>query len=236
MSFYKILSKYYDELFPVTDKKVRQVKQLVNIYDKTVLDIGCATGKIAIKLSKKAKSIVGIDLDEEMIKIANQCELPNIEFLKMNMLHLNQLPQTFDTILCLGNTLSHLNSLKTVNDFIAKCFDKLNPNGQLLIQIVNYENITKEKQLTFPTKETEHLIFNRTYLLKETGKIDFKMKLKIKGSENEVESTNTLLMIQKADIEETLKHTGHSNYSFYGDYYKSPYQNDSPALIISAKK
>jgi len=48
----------------------------------TVLDIGCGNGALAYDVAKKAKKVVGIDLNKENIKIAKENYLaPNIEYL-----------------------------------------------------------------------------------------------------------------------------------------------------------
>lgn len=238
MKFYEILSKYYDELFPVSDEKVKQIKNLINITNKTILDIGCSTGELAIKLAREANQITGIDLDKEMIRLARNkaTTKSGIDFQEMNMLDIDKLQGKYDVILCLGNTLSHLNSLESVSNFINNSYKKLNINGQLLIQIVNYGNILKENKIIFSPKETQHLVFNRIYSIKEKSRINFHMELTTKANNKKFESDNNLLAILKKDLEPILNQVGFKKFNFYGNYQKSPYSKNSSGLIITAIK
>ena len=54
----------------------------INIHNKTVLDIGCGTGKIAEKLAKQATHVHAFDASENMINLAKKQydHLSNISF------------------------------------------------------------------------------------------------------------------------------------------------------------
>ena len=56
--------------------------------NKEVLDIGCGTGRFSLEFAKKAKSVIGIDISNEMIKYANE----NAEVQKSNNTHFYELP------------------------------------------------------------------------------------------------------------------------------------------------
>ncbi len=45
---------------------------LGNFKGKNILDLGCGTGKLGLKLAKNAKSVVGIDISKHSIEIANK--------------------------------------------------------------------------------------------------------------------------------------------------------------------
>jgi len=55
MAFYEKLSTYYDKLFPLRESRLSFV--LSNLSKPYVLDIGCATGDLAIALSKSREYV-----------------------------------------------------------------------------------------------------------------------------------------------------------------------------------
>jgi ubiquinone/menaquinone biosynthesis C-methylase UbiE len=64
-----LVKEFYDEVFA-------EINRMVNVLPtETVLDIGCGTGEILFRLSNLAKNVIGIDLSEEMVKLASQKKL-----------------------------------------------------------------------------------------------------------------------------------------------------------------
>lgn len=65
--------------------------------DKTVLDVGCGTGGFALKIAKCSRYVVGVDISEKMIRVANKrkkrWQLQNVNFIHANA---NQLTSFLD--------------------------------------------------------------------------------------------------------------------------------------------
>jgi len=61
--------------------------------DSKILDIACGTGALALKMAKHAKFVTGIDLSEEMIKVAKATQdkslITNTNFMEKNATELN---------------------------------------------------------------------------------------------------------------------------------------------------
>ncbi len=73
-----------------------------------ILDLGCGYGRAAIKLAKNAKKIIGIDLSEDNIELANRLyqQVDHLEFYKMNAVALNFPADMFDVTICIQNGIS----------------------------------------------------------------------------------------------------------------------------------
>jgi len=72
-----------------------------------VLDIGCGNGALTYDLSKKAKRIIGIDLNKKNIKIAEEKYFaPNIKYIIGDVTE-NLPDERFDAII-LSNVLEHI--------------------------------------------------------------------------------------------------------------------------------
>jgi len=73
----------------------------------TVLDIGCGKGEVAFDVAKKARSVLGIDLNKEYLEFAQKnCSSQNINYVYGDAT--KDLPeQKFDVII-LSNVLEHI--------------------------------------------------------------------------------------------------------------------------------
>ncbi len=75
--------------------------------DDIVLDVGCGNGSVAYDIAKKAKSVIGIDIDESKIRDAKKnFLLDNIEYICGDIISW-PFEQKFDVVI-LSNVLEHL--------------------------------------------------------------------------------------------------------------------------------
>ena len=103
---------------------------LPDMTEKTVLDLGCGDGKhCADFIVRGAKTVVGIDISEKMLQIA-QTQNANdaIRYIKMSMTDIAGLQETFDFIY--SNMAFHY--IEDFTAFAKTLFNILNPGGLLL--------------------------------------------------------------------------------------------------------
>ena len=77
MSIFKRYAQYYDLLYSAKDYKgeVQYIDALIKKYTgtaKSILDLGCGTGKHDFILAERNYRVSGVDLSEAMISIAKQ--------------------------------------------------------------------------------------------------------------------------------------------------------------------
>lgn len=77
---------------------------------KTVLDVGCGTGRHVIPLAEKGLSVAGIDRDKEYVKRArdkleSEKLLDAADLLVADAQHLPWVQSSFDGVICMGNVL-----------------------------------------------------------------------------------------------------------------------------------
>ena len=112
------------------DKKVtREILDKVNF--KTVLELGCGTGKNTIWLQTKAEHILGVDFSEEMLNIAREkIKTEKTVFLKADITKdWDWTTDNFDLVTC-NLILEHIENLSFI---FAQAFSKLKPGGYLFI-------------------------------------------------------------------------------------------------------
>ena len=68
-----------------------------------VLDAGCGTGRIAVRLDELGYDVVGVDVDASMLEVA-RAEAPGLDW-RLGDLSTFDLGETFDLVLVAGNTV-----------------------------------------------------------------------------------------------------------------------------------
>lgn len=239
--FYDSISRLYDHIFPLS--KVQSDLILKHLQNReTILDVGCATGSLAIALSQLQKKVYGIDLNEKMIAIAKnraKAEASKAVFSVFDMTRLEErFPDNyFDGIICLGNTLVHLSSLETVEKWLQSASRLLKNDGILMIQIVNYDRICKFDIESLPVIDNEFVRFERNYNRKKDKQlIRFHTKLTDKSSGNEVANEIPLYPILSEQMFAFLKKAHFSLLNSYGSFKGSNYNVQSEAFITISKK
>lgn len=235
MSFYQALAPYYNQLFPANDKQLGFISSYFSSGSE-LLDIGAGTGNVAYALSEAGYHISAAEPDPALRQamIDKQTgETPRLRITEETMQQLGQSAALYDGIYCIGNTLVHLSNMQEVSQFFSDAYDKLRPNGALLIQIVNYEKVLTLHNFSFPVLEREQFTFERKYDLVD-GKIIFTATLTV----GDQAATNTipLLPLTVHQLLPLLEQSGFQNIEYYADYKKQPYTANSAALIIAAHK
>ncbi len=124
--FGNLYSQYYDLLYSDKDYigEVDYIDNLIKLHNKnvkTLLDMGCGTGKHAELFCEKGYKVHGIDLSEDMLKIANQRRKgkeDSLRFSHSNIQELN-LSDKFDVVVSLFHVMSYQNS----NSELTKAFE-----------------------------------------------------------------------------------------------------------------
>lgn len=231
MSFYKTLTPYYDDIFP-TNEKTRTFLAAHFKEGDTILDVGAGTGNTAIALAQIGFNVTALEPEESMavqIHLKGQTHQLPIHVTTKTMQQLDQLNENYQGIYCIGNTLAHLQDLEEIRTFFQYAYEKLQPEGTFIFQIVNFE----KKNFVFPIIETERFLFERHY--ERDGKhILFTTSLSTK--DNVQTNTISLYPATAAELHPLLEACGFDTITAYGNFAMKKYQQDDPALIMVAKK
>lgn len=238
-TFYASIADNYDYIFPYNPAQVNFVQQFLKEEDcGGVLEVGCGTGNLSFGLASVFKRVEAIDLDREMLSIAREKNTyEHLNFHELNMLNLSDIEngEEFDGVVCFGNTMVHLKNLQQVELFVLQTKTLLKPGGSLFIQIINYDRILDKKVSALPTIDNDHIKFVRNYeYLEDIHKIDFKTKLTLKKSMEQIENSQLLFPIRKNELEFILKKY-FSEVKYYGNFKGDELSVDSIPLIVVAK-
>ena len=228
--FYNQIAEKYDFIFPLSP--AHKTFFASELHGKTILDVGAATGNLTAYLSSQGYEVTAIDLSERLIAKAAE---KGVTVQQLNMLAIDELP-TFDNIVCIGNTLPHLDSKTSVQLFLQKAYGQLTQGGKLVLQLVNFQKYFAQQQGDYlgnlPLIENDKVKFERYYYLNEEGKIIFKTIL-----DDTIKNEELLQPIFADQLTEWLTQIGFQAINLYGNFKKDPFDKEkSMALIVTAVK
>lgn len=244
MDFYSKFADKYDRLVSWENRYKREsqfFKILFRQYNvKSILDCACGTGQHVIMFNQMGFNAIGSDLSPAMIKKAKnyskqyniQCKYKIADFRNLNKVF----EQKFDSVICVGNSLPHLLSIKDLKTALVNFYKILNKKGLLIIQQRNYDLLIKTKKRFFPVTllDDEAFIYALDY---ESNKITFNV-LNIEFKTKKLEVFTTEYFPLKLNLlVKLLKDTGFKKVKLYSDYQFNKFKiNVSNDLIVICEK
>ena len=142
-------------------------KENFSLSGKNILDVGCGKGGMLISCALRGAKVVGIDVDEEEIKIAKMrteaCGInDNVSLMVANAENMPFSDNFFDIVLAIS-VLEHVKNLEKV---VKEMVRVTKPGGFCYISIPNS---------LFP-REAHYKVFYIPYLSKKIGKIYLKIR------------------------------------------------------------
>ena len=107
-------------------------RKILGEYDfKTVLELGCGTGKNTQWLAEKANKVVGLDFSEEMLKQARtKIKTKNVSFIQADLTKPWQLENDWVDLVCCNLVLEHI---KDMTPIFGQAHKKLKEGGLFFI-------------------------------------------------------------------------------------------------------
>lgn len=203
---YKKLAKYYDTFYSSKkyEDEVKLIQSVIRKYKikgKRILEVGCGTGSHTVILKRKGFSIVGLDLNREMLEIARK-KVKGVKFVQGNMQNFN-LKKEFDIVLCLFSTIHYNTTYAQLEKTLRNFYKHLRKGGLLIFDMGFNKERLKPGYFTAQTAEEDSISIARVGKTIKTsntqGKIIFAYVL-LKGDKPKFFND-----IHKIGIFETLK-------------------------------
>ena len=128
-AIYDLIYEFKD--FPQTTARLRELMLEHSPDTKTILDVGCGTGR-HLELLGPTFTRVGIDLSEEMLAIARE-RCPDVEFYEGDMAT-TALHRRFDVVSCLFSAVAYVRTVERLGAAVARMAEHLEPGGLLLLE------------------------------------------------------------------------------------------------------
>jgi len=166
-NLYTDLSQIYEAMYQTFidyDEEFDFYKGLLAKYKcRSVLEIGCGTGNLAHRFAKEGFVYAGLDMSEEMLRIARKNN-PACEFIKGDMRNFTTTKE-IDAVIITGRTISYLVSNEDVHRAFHAIGDLLKPAG-----ILCFDSIDASKFIPSISKEpvTHRATHNGEKFLRES--------------------------------------------------------------------
>ncbi len=136
---YEFFPQVYDELMDAElyDEWADFAQKLLPKGKRTLLDLASGTGEFAIRMHFRGYEVTGLDLSEEMIRVAeakiNATNLP-ISFFAENMTNFS-FQKSFDVVTCFCDSLNYLETEKELDEAFMRVYEHLNTDGVFLFDV-----------------------------------------------------------------------------------------------------
>jgi SAM-dependent methyltransferase len=241
--FFDELSSQYDSMIPFEKAivlKKKLFKNLLTCSYTTIADIGCGTGSDSIALVEMGYKVVSFDPSAQMLDKAKLNAISRglvLDFYQFGASQIpNDLNSNFDIVISFGNTFANIET-ELFQSSIKKCYDLLNEQGSIFIQVLNYELILKEKKRIVNITESEEHFFIRFYDFTEE---DIKFNI-LKFSRTDIKEnkliTTTVHPYTVNDFNNSLLQAGFKSVKLFSDSNRNKFdEHNSKDLIIEAVK
>lgn len=155
---YDELAAYYDLIFENWEASIaRQAEVLGGILQHQcggrrpvrVLDCACGIGTQSLGLAMKGFAVTGSDLSQGAIRRARSEASKrglSIPFLVANMVQMTAIPDSnFDAVICMDNSLPHLETDEQLLHAAQQAYRKLRPGGSFIGSIRDYDRLVLER-------------------------------------------------------------------------------------------
>ncbi|HOJ78366.1 MAG TPA: class I SAM-dependent methyltransferase [Bacillota bacterium] len=139
--YYNLL--YRDKDYPSESNFIHNLIQSLKPDAKTILDLGCGTGRHAKLLSDKGYSLHGVDRSNSMLEIARS-ENKDIPF-TLGDIRSVRLNQTFDVAIALFHVISYQTSNQDLYQSLKTVFHHLVPGGLLIFDCWYGPTVLRER-------------------------------------------------------------------------------------------
>lgn len=148
MNAYHDLAASYDRLTNDVDYEAivafyHEILKKENIRPKTVADLACGTGSVALILARMGYRVVGVDMSEEMLTVAQQraCEQEQMPlFICQKLQHL-RLSRGVDMAVCALDGLDYILNPEDCKKAIQRVWKALNPGGIFIFDVNTPEKL-----------------------------------------------------------------------------------------------
>ena len=249
---YEQIARYYDLVHAQLSEDIGFILTLAGRTVGPVLELGCGTGRVLLPLARAGHQVVGVDNSPAMLarawqKLAPEVASGRVRLVEGNMTHFSLGEQSFGLVILPYNTFMHLTpaGMDSTLKAIRRC---LAPAGQLLIDLANPFALAQTPNDRFLT--LEHTLHDpetgETVLVMASNWLNSEEQaLKItwlydacdpaRGPVRRTIAQATYHYLYPHELELKLAENNLQLTHLYGHYNHSPFDEDSPRLLVLAK-
>jgi 2-polyprenyl-6-hydroxyphenyl methylase/3-demethylubiquinone-9 3-methyltransferase len=132
------LDSEFRPLHEINPLRLEWIGGIVSLAGRRALDVGCGGGILADSMARKGADVLGIDLSDKALKVAQlhalEASTPNVKYRKVAVEALAaEEPASFDVVTCM-EMLEHVPQPASV---VQACADLVKPGGWVFFSTIN---------------------------------------------------------------------------------------------------
>ncbi len=243
---YDVFSEFYDRLTDNVEYEKRadyfcRLLSICGVNDGILLDLGCGTGSMSVKMAERGFDVIGVDSSIGMLGVAQQKMYESgkqILFLNQPMQEID-LYGTVDSAICVLDSINHLNDAEEVMQTFEKVSLFMNKGGAFAFDVntlYKHKNILADNAYVYEFDDL-FCAWQNSYN-SEDGSVDISLDffeeedgVYYRSSENFSEKAYEL-----SDISKWLEDAGFEVIGIYDDMTTDNVKPDSQRAVFLAKK
>ena len=162
-----LLAPYYSWIFGGLKLKLEENRKFFRDHkiqpelSGVAMDLGAGCGFQAIPLAEAGFKVIAIDICRDLLAdLGKSAGELSIETLEDNLLNFSvHRPANTELIVCMCDTLTHLDSLENVNGLLKNVYQALESNGRLVLSFRDLTFELKDLDRFIPVRSESNLIF-----------------------------------------------------------------------------
>lgn len=181
--------------------------------NKIAVDLGCGHGIHAVSLAKLGFSVKAIDFNNQLLNsLKNRAENLDIEAILSDLNSFHEHVKKAGLIVCMGDTISHLESIKQLKDLLKKIFQTLETNGKLVISYRDYTRELNDTERFIQVRSDDNRILTCVLeYFKTTIRVTDLLHEKVDGKWIQKVSSYYKLRLKKDEVEKMVEACGFKN-------------------------
>ena len=205
---------YSDKNYKEETNFISQIIKKFHSSNVNILDIGCGTGEHTLELLKKGYRVTGVDLSNEMLKIAKKKLLSNNLFsnnlYNLNAYNVNKLDVKFNVVLMMFNVIGYLEDIQL---FFQKLKDCLEPNALIFFDYWSEKAVKKNPPKTtkkdFLLKEFKATRISKGKIIKNKVKVDLILNIIKENKTKSFDETHNVTFYDIRSLAKSLEKFGY---------------------------
>lgn len=245
MEAYHNLAFSYDRLTNDVDYEATvafyyQILEREKLHPRTVADLACGTGSVALLLAKQGLQVTAVDMSEEMLCVAAQKAqgLPNCPMFVCQSLQRLHLPRGVDLAVCALDSLDYIIDPEDCAEAIRRVYRALNPGGCFIFDVNTPQKLRAMDDQTFLDEDDDVYCVWRGEFDEDTNICTYWMDLfQRRGNvwQRSYEEHREYAYSQQ-QLVQYLRHTGFTNIEVFADRRMEAPGPEEQRIYIKARK
>lgn len=245
---YTSFAKFYDDLMSDVDYQqiAQKINDIVNEYypeSDFLVDMACGTGSLSEELTKLGFNVLGMDISQEMLSVAENKRLNSglgMRYVFGDMTEWSLGESRTDVIVCMMDSLNHLDSFEEIKKAFISAYDNLKFGGLFIFDMntpYKHKHILSDNAFVFEN-DSVYCVWQNEYSI-EDNKVDIFLDFFEKSDDNNYKRYHeefSEISCESYAIKEFAKGTGFEYLESFDDFSDNKANEKSERILYVFRK